>query len=204
MKIIIKTDPIIPTGEYELTDNTKLEEAKAELGFGVTDREIILGYDRRAGRVVKEGKVFLPQHFWNLEKKRLEKPIEQFTDTELISVIRKGENFPLTKDWYQIANSEWQIRQQGKLQEATKGGRSGVFFEVGGDMTNHGVIQTDKNAVVDIAVAGNYSSNEKTKIIQGSLVPQIKHWFEKPFGIVVLGVIITLVASGLVYWFGWN
>lgn len=127
-----------------------------------------------------------------------EKPIEKYTDTELLAVIRKAENTDISGSLYQRANNEWQIRQQQKLLQAK--GHNGVFFEVGGNMVNHGIIQTAKNAIVDIAVAGDYSSNKNTKIIQGYPMPQEKFWHEKPLGRVILAVISALLAGSFLYW----
>ena len=32
----------------------------------------------------------------------------------------------------------------------------------------------------------------------------VKAWFERPMGLIAIGVIATLVGGGLVYWLGWN
>lgn len=96
----------------------------------------------------------------------MQRPIEDYSDAELLAIIREGGNINVPGGLYQRANSEWQIRQHNKLVEATKNGKGGIFFEVGGDMKNDGVIHTGEGATVDIAVAGNYTSN-KGKIIQG-------------------------------------
>ena len=71
-------------------------------------------------------------------------------------------------------------------------------------MTNHGVIHTAEDATVDIAVAGNYSSNNKTKIIQSSPVTSNKQWYEKPLGIVIIGIVIAIISGGFIYFLGWN
>ena len=82
--------------------------------------------------------------------------------------------------------------------------RGGIFFEVGGDMVNHGVIHADKNSTVGIAVAGNYSSNDKTKITQGDTLPEKKEWYEKPSGKIIIGVVTAIIATGIIYLIGWN
>lgn len=69
-------------------------------------------------------------------------------------------------------------------------------------MTNHGVIQTSKDSIVDVAVAGNYSSNENTKIIQGDL--SLKEWYERPLGILFLTIVGGLIIAWLVFRVGWN
>ncbi|MEI8337909.1 MAG: hypothetical protein WCF92_02035 [bacterium] len=94
------------------------------------------------------------------------KPIEDFSDEELLAVIRQAENANISGSLYQRANNEWQIRHQQRILEATKNGHGGISFEVEGNMINDGVIKTDSGAKVDIAVLGNYSS-KKGKIIQG-------------------------------------
>lgn len=202
MKITILENDNLPAGEYELTDRNKIENAKGNIGFGRSDRLVLLEYDRIAGRVTKDGIALPPQNLWNIEQQHMNKPIEEFSDAELLAVIRRAENTNIPGSLFQRANNEWQIRQQNKILEATKSGRSGIFFDVGGDMTNHGVIQTAKDAVVDVAVAGNYSSNKNTKIIQGDLAS--KQWYEKPLGILILAIVAGLIIAGLVFWLGWN
>jgi hypothetical protein len=125
-------------------------------------------------------------------------------DEELLAIIRRAENTNVPGSLYQKANTEWQIRHQQKILAASGQNRSGVFFEVVGDMTNHGVIQTDSNATVDIAVAGNYSSNSKTKIIQGVAKNSKKEWYEKPLGIVSLAVTAGLIIAAAVFYMHWN
>lgn len=202
MKIRIGQNDSLPEGEYELTNPEKLQRAKAKLPLGSNDRELLLKYDELAGEV-KDSVVLPAQSLWNIEKKHMDKPIDQYTDEELLVVIRRAENTNIPGSQYQRANTEYQIRHQQKILEATKGNRNGVFFEVGGDMTNHGVIQTDKDAVVNIAVAGDYSSNNKTKIIQGTSVPD-KEWYEKPLGLIVIAVIAGVIIGGFLSLLHWN
>ena len=85
---------------------------------------------------------------------------------------------------------------------ATKrGGIKGIFFEVGGNMQQDGVIKTDKDAVVGVNVRGNYTSN-KGKIIQGEDVK--KGWHTTWWGISIVTITCGLVIAILVYVFGWN
>ena len=133
--------------------------------------------------------------------KKINKPIEEFSDAELLAVIRKAENSNIPGSQYQCANNEWQIRHQQKVLEATKNGRNGIFFEVGGNMKNNGVIQTAKESTVDIAVAGDYSS-DNSKIIQNDYAP--KKWYEKPLGIVGLMVVGGVIVGLFLFLFGWN
>ncbi|MDE1875167.1 MAG: hypothetical protein KGI79_02450 [Patescibacteria group bacterium] len=115
--------------------------------------------------------------------------ISNKSDSEILAIIRRAENTNIPGSLYQKANNEWQIRQQEKLLNATKNvQKSGVFFEVGGNMINDGIIQTDKNSKVDIAVAGDYTSN-KGQIIQGK---NVNKWWEKSWF-----QIVSLVAAVL-------
>lgn len=179
MKIKISENDNLPAGEYELTDRNKLENAKGNIGFGRSDRLVLLEYDRIAGRVSKNGVVLPPQSLWNIEQQHMNKPIEQFSDEELLTVIRRAENTNVPGSLYQRANSEWQIRHQQKLVEATRNGRGGISFEVGGNMINDGVIHADPDARINIAVAGDYKST-KGKILQQENFSQAKlkkNWF---------------------------
>ena len=130
----------------------------------------------------------------------MNKPIEQFSDTELLAVIRLAENTNVPGSQYQKANSEYQMRHQQKILDAIGQNRGGVFFEVGGDMTNHGVIQDANEAIVNVAVAGNYSSNKKAKIILGEVKSGEKSWYEKPFGIFVISAASGVVAAVVVFY----
>lgn len=130
--------------------------------------------------------------------------VENLSDAELLAIIRKRENVGVPTSKFERANAEWQMRQQQKILEATKNHRGGIFFEVGGDMMNHGMIQTDPYATVDIAVAGNYSSNNKAKIVQGELKKNSKEWYEKPLGMILIGVVVGLIVAGAVFYFHWN
>lgn len=94
----------------------------------------------------------------------------------------------------------------GKVQvESTpltkKGGIKGVFFEVGGNMLQDGVIKTDKDAVVGVNVRGNYTSN-KGRIIQGEDIEY--KWHTTWWGISLLTITTGIVLAGCVYFLGWN
>lgn len=203
MKIRIGHNDNLPSGEYELINPEKIQRAKEKLPLGSSDYELLLKYDELGGKIAINGFVLEPQLLWNMIKKHMDKPIYQFTDAELLAVIRRAENTNVPESLYQRANNEYQIRYQQKTLEAIKGNRSGVFFEVSGDMTNHGVIQTDKDAIVNVAVAGNYSSNKKTKIIQENSAHG-KEWYEKPVSIIFIAVISGLIIAGLVFQLHWN
>lgn len=133
----------------------------------------------------------------------MNKPIEDFSDEELLAVIRRAENSHIPGSLYQRASNEWKIRHDKKMLDAVGQSKSGVFFEVGGDMTNHGVIQTATDAVIGVAVAGNYSSNDNTKIIQNDNKSQKREWYEKPFGIILLTVLAGLIVAFVAFKMQW-
>ena len=85
--------------------------------------------------------------------------------------------------------------------DTKQGGIKGVFFEVGGDMLQDGIIKTDKDATVDIKVRGGYTSN-KGKILQGDDVSQ--GWHMTWWGIAMTTVICSVIATGIAYYLGWN
>lgn len=71
MIVKIKKGDILPFGEYELTDRSKLERAKKQLGLGASNREILIAYDKIAGRIVgPDRNVIEPQSLWIIETKR--------------------------------------------------------------------------------------------------------------------------------------
>jgi|GEM_PF-3372261 hypothetical protein len=129
------------------------------------------------------------------------KPIQEYTDAELLTIIRQAENTNVPGSLYQRANNEWQIRHQQKLIDATKNGRGGISFEVGGDMINDGFIQTDAGAKVDIAVAGNYTSR-KGKIIQGNKDNSTKQWWRRP-EIILPGLALIVAIISIPWWPQW-
>ena len=116
MKVTIGANDIIPSGEYELTSHVKLENAKGNLPFGPTDRQILMEYDRIAGQVKHDGEILPPQSLYNRE---VQKPIEQYSDEELLAAIRRAENTNVPGSQYQGAQNEWNIRQQTIPKETT-------------------------------------------------------------------------------------
>jgi hypothetical protein len=113
------------------------------------------------------------------------------SDAELMAIIRRAENTYVSGSLYHKANNEWQMRQQTKMLEATQNKKGGVFFEVGGDMINDGIIHTGEGATVDVAVAGDYTS-KKGKIIQGN---NLKRWWETSWfqGIALVAAILGII-----------
>ncbi|KKS11076.1 MAG: hypothetical protein UU66_C0029G0005 [Parcubacteria group bacterium GW2011_GWB1_41_5] len=112
MKIKIGKNDNLSEGEYELTNPNKLQNAIGNLSYGGSDREKLIEYDRIAGRVVKDGAILPPQSLWKLEQAHSNKPIDQFTEEELLTVIRRAENTDIPGSLYQRANKELEIRCQ--------------------------------------------------------------------------------------------
>ena len=129
----------------------------------------------------------------------MEKPIEEYTDAELMSVIRQAENTHISGSRYQKAKNEWEMRQQLKLAQATANQKGGIFFEVGGDMIHDGDISTGEGATVGISVAGDYT-NKKGKISQGRDSEKVKYFFSMdnpPIYIVVVLIVSAIGYCGL-------
>src|SRR3989338_281275 len=153
MKVKIEKNDNLPEGEYELTGREKLENALGNVSYGRSDREKLLEYDRIGGRVVKDGIVLPPQSLWKLEQEHMNKPIEQFTDEELLTVIRRAENTDISGSLFQRANNERNIRHQQKILEATKVGSHPGVFIAARNIKNSGSITGSR---VDV-ITENYS-----------------------------------------------
>lgn len=195
MLIEIKKNDYLPGGLYILQNPYKIERAKNSLPADASERDILIEYDKIGGFITNTNRQKILMHtFWNLEKQKKAESVENLLDAELLAIIRKTENPNVPGSRYQRANTEWQIRHQQKLLEATRGGRGGISFEVGGDMINDGTIQTDTNALVDINVAGNYTS-KKGKIIQGNNELR-RAWWKKP----EIMVPIVITALSIPWW----
>ncbi len=70
MKVKIKKGDILLPGEYELTDRSKLDRAKRDAGSSASGRDILIAYDKIAGRIVDpQGSVVQPQSLWRIEIK---------------------------------------------------------------------------------------------------------------------------------------
>lgn len=177
MRIRIDKNDSLPKGEYELTDRNKLERAKGKLPFGSSDRQILLEYDRIAGHLLKDGVVLSPQSIWYIEGQNMNQPIEQFTDEELLIVIRRAENTDISGSLYQKAYSEQQIRHQQKLLDATKDARPGI------SITAHNVTAGDLIGGDKIGRGG--SGNQKGFWAE--------YWwrFAIPIAVFVIGFVIT-------------
>lgn len=86
------------------------------------------------------------------------KSINEFTDEELLVVIRRAENTNVPGSQYQKAYNEWQIRHQQKMLEATKKEPqpAATPFQVSGDYIAGDKVGRDKNI-------------NKTKLMKDSL-----------------------------------
>ncbi len=95
--------------------------------------------------------------------------LENLSDAELLTIIRRGENTDVPGSRYQKAQTEYQIRHGQKVIDMMRGGRGGLSIQVGGDMLNDGTISAGPGVPIDIGVGGNYTSN-KGRVIQESVV----------------------------------
>lgn len=125
----------------------------------------------------------------------MEKPIQEYTDGELMSVIRQAENTNVPGSHYQKAKNEWDIRNQQKIVQAIENQKGGIFLEVGGDMTHDGEISAGAGATVGISVAGNYT-NKKGKISQGRNLRKTKSFFsmDNPFIYIIVAILILAIS----------
>lgn len=68
----IKNDDYLPTGDYRLINDQKIERAKSTLGASANDHQLLIEYDKIAGLILDENNKKLEPHtFWNIEKERL-------------------------------------------------------------------------------------------------------------------------------------
>lgn len=214
MKITISSNDILPAGEYELTDRNKLENAKNNLSFPQSDRQILIEYDRIAGRIVKDKLVLSPQSLFMLEAS---KPIEKYSDEELQMVIRQAKNTNIPGSLYQRANNEYRLRQDKKMFDVTKRKKwtsdnvptaypkhcnSDLIREVIQDLSEekYNKLQRGKMNVIWEKIIDDHVKNGERELEERRGVRQ---WYEKPLGIFILGVLTTIVAGYILFKFGW-
>lgn len=156
---------------YRLTDRNngeKYTRAVADAGEEASPKQILAHYDKLAGNIQDKDHQNVPNGpFWAAEKARIgneEKDLINKSDEELEAIIRRAENTHISGSLFQRAKIELELRDRRRRNDGHPH-KSGIFFEVGGDMRNDGVIQTDKDAVVGVKVRGNYTS-KKGKILQ--------------------------------------
>jgi hypothetical protein len=207
MKVEINKNDVLPEGEYELTDRNKLENAKGNVNSfasPASDRQILIEYDRIAGRIMKNGKALSPQSLFNLEKNR---PIEKYSDEELQTVIRRAENTEISGSLYQRANNEWKLRQDQKILDATKRKKwasdnvpTGYPKNCSSDQIRE-VIQDLSDEKYHKLQGGRVNITWK-RIIDGHIKSgerelgerrEVRHWYEKPLGITFLGVVVLII-----------
>lgn len=210
MKITIRPGDNLPEGEYELTGREKLENALGNLSHGRSDREKLLEYDRIGGRVAKDGIVLPPQSLWNQEQQHMNKPVDQFTDAELLVVIRRSENTDIPGSLYQRASTEWQIRHQQATLNAMKEGGKSSFVKIAPGAQVTGLTMAGNTMVGD----GDFLLNEGE--LSGAILENNRHiaqatapiadpkkWYERPLGMLLLTIAAGLIVAYLVFRFGW-
>lgn len=221
MKVNIDKNDSLPEGEYELTDRTKLENARMNIPPPASDRRVLMEYDRIAGRVVKDGAVLPPQSLWKQEQQHMNKPIGEFTDDELQSVIRRAENTNLSEGLYQRASNEWRLRQDKRLLKAAsrekwhsghvpvgypKICRTEQIGDVIQDLTEekHSKLQGGKSNPIWEKVVDDLIESGRAELEQRR---ETHRWYEKPLGMIAIGIVIGLVGGlGVAYLahrFGW-
>lgn len=209
MEIEIKEGDNLPAGKYQLTGREKLENARGNLCYGVSNREFLLEYDRIAGRVLRDGVVLPPQSLWQIEQKHMNRPIEEFTDDELHAIIRRAENSNVPGSLYQKAYNEWQIRNQRATLEMMKNSNKQTSFvniesgaEVSGltmrdnTFVGEGKFLNNKGKLEDATLEGNQHLAGKThpepSILKSGLMQ------------VIIGLLILVLGYLLFGWLGFK
>lgn len=218
MEIFIKDGESILAGKYELTGREKLENAKGNLSNGYTDRQLLIEYDRIAGRLLRDGQLLPPQSIWQVEKAREQRPIEEFSDEELQTIIRRAENTNISGSLYQKANNEWKLRHDQKMFDATKRKKwssdnvpvgypascaSDQIREVLQDLSDEKTRELHRgknNPFWEKIINGHIESGQR----ELSLRREIRKWYEKPLGLIGVGIIIGLAVAYLTHLLGWT
>lgn len=99
----------------------------------------------------------------------MNKPIEQFTDEELLQVIRNSENTNIPGSLFQRANNEWNIRHQQKILDATKSGPHPSVYIAARNIQNNGSITGSRVDVITENYTGegtisSYNLEKKEKL----------------------------------------
>lgn len=216
MKIKIGENDVLPQGEYELTSREKIENALGNLSYGRSDREKLLEYDRIAGRVVRDGVVLPAQSLWKLEQEHMNKPIEQFADEELLAVIRRAENTDVPGSLYQRASNEHKLRQDQRILSATarvkwssekvpigypQSCSSDQIRNVIQDLSEEksAKLRGGKNNVIWEKIVDDHIKNGQAELAERR---ETRRWYEKPVGMIAIGIAIGLVVAYLSHYFG--
>lgn len=166
---------------YRLTNknnNTKYDRAKKEAGSNATTRQILAHYDKHLGYIQNEhGDKVENGEFWEIEKTRIvEKPskLEYKTNKELQDIMRNS-----IDNSYIPSSIYNKAKQELEFRNSNK--NNGIV--AGGSISAGGDIIVNRNKIENKKVSGT-----STKV------------FER----IVIGVIITVVATGVVFFLGWN
>lgn len=97
-----------------------------------------------------------------------------------------------------------ELTQRAPIDKSDTRKIKGVYLRVGGDMINDGTILTDKDAIVDIGVAGQYKS-KKGKIVQGKEFisgNKTQEWFsmDNPIVWIIASLIFIILVAAIWYW----
>jgi hypothetical protein len=105
--------------------------------------------------------------------------LTKMTDEELENIVRRNVNSGVPGSLHNKALLEIDLRHKKKLESLER------------PATNIGILSIgDKNKFKDNKASfGNDSKKE---------------WYEKPLGIIIIGIIIALIAGFVLYKFGWN
>jgi len=87
----------------------------------------------------------------------MDKPIEQFTDEELLAVIRRAENSNIPGSLFQRASTEWGIRHQKKILDAAKSGQRFQRFIAARNIKSAGEVSRLAAAAVIVPSCGGFS-----------------------------------------------
>jgi hypothetical protein len=217
MKVLIDKSDILPEGEYELTDARKLENAKGNIPFPQSGRRILVEYDRIGGRLLKDNEVLPPQSVWKAEQIHEQRAIETFTDEELQTIIRCAENTDISGSLYQRASNEWKLRQDLKLLKTnTREKWRHDYLPMGypqdcSDDQIRQVIQdlseeksikllNGKVNIIWEKILDDYLKNGREEL---SHRRGVRHWYEKPLGTFILGVLTTVVGGYILFKLDW-
>jgi len=122
----------------------------------------------------------------------MDEDFAKMTEEELEAIIRRHENSNVPGSRFQRAMTELDLRYKKRDL------KPGIHFEVGGDMTMEGAhVTLPEEGQMTARVKGDLSA-KNTKITHGTPTRK-RAWFEKPTGIVALGVVAGIIVASLGY-----
>lgn len=132
------------------------------------------------------------------------KTIEQFTDEELLAVIRQAENTNISGSLFQRASNEWNIRHQQKILEATKTGPHPGVYIAARNIQNNGSITGHRVDVIteNYAGEGTVSSYNLEKKEKQNFISKITN--NQTFSVIFGTLILLLVLYFIYVYFGIN